>query len=95
MTTAEHAATLCEAFQRTAAIDPDAVALRTPHDTETLTWREYAAQVCQAAAGLAGLGVRRGDTVSLGLLRSTPETSRRLSSQIRKSPDSSGGFRIV
>jgi long-chain acyl-CoA synthetase len=65
MTTAERAATLCEAFQRTAAIDPDAVALRTPHDTETLTWREYAAQVRQAAAGLAGLGVRRGDTVSL------------------------------
>ena len=57
--------TLCEAFQRTAAIDPDAVALRTPGDTQTLTWRQYAADVRRVAAGLAGLGVRRGDTVSL------------------------------
>ncbi|OBI49675.1 AMP-dependent synthetase [Mycobacterium kyorinense] len=65
MTTAERATTLPEAFQRTAAIDPDAVALRTPGDTQTMTWREYAAQVRRVAAGLAGLGVRRGDTVSL------------------------------
>jgi len=65
MTTAEHPATLCEAFQRTAAIQPDAVALRTPGDTQTLTWRELAAQVRNVAAGLSGLGVRRGDTVSL------------------------------
>ena len=65
MTTAERPATMCEAFQRTAAIDPDAVALRTPGGTQTLTWREYAAQVRRVAAGLAGLGVRRGDTVSL------------------------------
>ena len=65
MTTAEHPATLCEAFQRTAAIQPDAVALRTPGDTQTLTLRELAAQVRNVAAGLSGLGVRRGDTVSL------------------------------
>jgi len=65
MTTAEHPATLCEAFQRTAAIQPDAVALRTPGDTQTLRWRELAAQVRKVAAGLSGLGVRRGDTVSL------------------------------
>ncbi|MCA2245086.1 MULTISPECIES: fatty acid--CoA ligase FadD11 [Mycobacterium] len=65
MTTAAHPATLCEAFQRTAAIDPDAVALRTPGDTQTLTWRDLATQVRQVAAGLAGLGLRRGDTVSL------------------------------
>ncbi len=58
-------ATLCEAFQRTVTIDPDAVALRTVGDTQTLTWREYADQVRQVAAGLAALGVRRGDTVSL------------------------------
>jgi long-chain acyl-CoA synthetase len=58
-------ATLCEAFQRTAAIDPDAVALRTPADTQTLTWRDYATQVRKVAAGLAALGVSRGDTVSL------------------------------
>ena len=65
MTTAERPATLCEAFQRTASIDPDAVALRTPGSTQTMTWRELAAQVRKVAAGLAGLGVRRGDTVSL------------------------------
>ena len=65
MSTSDRPATLCEAFQRTAAIDPDAVALRTLGDTQTLTWREYADQVRQVAAGLAGLGVRRGDTVSL------------------------------
>lgn len=57
--------TLCESFQRVAAVDPDAVALRTPGDTTTLTWREYAADVRRVAAGLAGIGVRRGDTVSL------------------------------
>jgi len=65
MTTTERPATMCEAFQRIASIDPDAVALRTPGGAQTLTWREYAAQVRKAAAGLAGLGVRRGDTVSL------------------------------
>ncbi|ANR92988.1 fatty acid--CoA ligase FadD11 [Mycobacterium avium] len=63
--TAERPATLCEAFQRNAAIDPDAVVLRTPGANQTLTWRELAEQVRKVAAGLAGLGVRRGDTVSL------------------------------
>src|ERR1700739_4424511 len=57
--------TLCEAFQRTALIEPDAVALRTVGDTQTMTWREFAEQVRQVTAGLAALGVRRGDTVSL------------------------------
>ena len=65
MSTSDRPATLCEGFQRTAAIDPDAVALRTVGDTQTLTWREYADQVRKVAAGLAGLGVGRGDTVSL------------------------------
>ena len=57
--------TLCEAFQRTAAIDPDAVALRVPGGSQSMTWREYANDVRRVAAGLHGLGVRRGDTVSL------------------------------
>lgn len=65
MTNSKPVGTLCEAFQRTAAIDPDAVALRTVGGTQALTWCEYATQVQQVAAGLAGLGVRRGDTVSL------------------------------
>jgi long-chain acyl-CoA synthetase len=64
-TISEQPTTLCEAFQRNAAIDPDAVALRTPGGTQTMTWREYAADVRRVAAGLAGLGVRHGDTVSL------------------------------
>jgi long-chain acyl-CoA synthetase len=65
MSTSDRPATLCEAFQRIAAVEPDAVALRTPGDAQTLTWRGYAEQVRQVAAGLAGLGVKRGDTVSL------------------------------
>jgi long-subunit acyl-CoA synthetase (AMP-forming) len=65
MTMNEHPATLCEAFQRVASVDPDAIALRKPGGTQELTWRELAAQVTKVAAGLAGLGVRRGDAVSL------------------------------
>ncbi|WP_280478799.1 fatty acid--CoA ligase FadD11 [Nocardia asiatica] len=57
--------TLPAAFQHNASVDPDAVALRTPGDAATLSWREYAAQVRRVAAGLAGLGVRRGDAVAL------------------------------
>jgi long-subunit acyl-CoA synthetase (AMP-forming) len=49
----------------TAAKDPDAIALRTPGGGQAMTWREYAADVRRVAAGLAGLGVRPGDTVSL------------------------------
>ncbi|MEV6236713.1 fatty acid--CoA ligase FadD11 [Lentzea sp. NPDC051838] len=61
----EQASTICEAFQRTAAVDPDAVALRTVGGTQTLTWQEYADEVRAVAAGLSALGVRRGDTVAL------------------------------
>jgi long-chain acyl-CoA synthetase len=57
--------TLCEAFQRTAAFDPDAVAVRAVGDTQTLTWRQYADRVRRVASGLSALGVRRGDTVAL------------------------------
>ncbi|MDR7172971.1 long-subunit acyl-CoA synthetase (AMP-forming) [Nocardia kruczakiae] len=59
--------TLPAAFQHTASIDPDAIALRTPGNARTLTWRDYARQVREVAAGLARLGVRRGDTVALML----------------------------
>ncbi len=65
MTTAQRPVTLCEAFQRNASVDPDAVALRTPGSTQTMTWSELAALVRKVTAGLAGLGVGRGDTVSL------------------------------
>lgn len=57
--------TLCEAFQRTAAINPDAVALRTPGGTQTLTWNEYAEQVRLIAAGFSSLGVGHRDTVAM------------------------------
>ncbi len=64
--------TLCAAFQRTAAVRPDAVALRTPDDSVAITWREYGDRVRRVATGLAGLGVGRGDTVAL-MLTNRPE----------------------
>jgi long-chain acyl-CoA synthetase len=65
-------ATLCEAFQRAAAINPDGVALRTPGGAVEITWREYAERVRSIAAGLAGLGVARGHTVAL-MMTNRPE----------------------
>ncbi len=62
------AATLCEAFQITAGERPEAVALRTPGDGVSVTWAEYALRVRRIAAGLASLGVRRGDTLALMLV---------------------------
>ena len=67
-TPALDAPTLCAAFQHTAAQRPDAVALRTPGDRLTITWREYAQRVERIAGGLAALGVGRGDTVGLMLV---------------------------
>ncbi|MVU82489.1 AMP-binding protein [Nocardia sp. ET3-3] len=52
------------AFQATAAIDPGAVAVRDIGGGNALTWGEYATQVREVAAGLAALGVGRGDTVA-------------------------------
>jgi hypothetical protein len=65
-------ATLCEAFQATVARYPQEVALRTPGGAVTFTWREYADRVREIAAGLAGLGVGRGDTVAL-MMTNRPE----------------------
>ena len=65
-------ATMCEAFQATAARYPQEVALRTPGGAVTVTWGVYADRVRQIAAGLAGLGVRRGDTVAL-MVTNRPE----------------------
>ncbi|WP_420752074.1 AMP-dependent synthetase/ligase [Rhodococcus sp. O3] len=64
--------TLCQAFQATAAKYPDRVALRTPDDSVSYTWRAYADKVRTLTAGLAGLGVKRGDTVGL-MLTNRPE----------------------
>ena len=67
-----HAATICEAFQTTAATFPEIVALRTAGGGTQVTWGEYAARVERLAGGLAGLGVGRGDTVGF-MLRNRPE----------------------
>jgi long-chain acyl-CoA synthetase len=66
------AATLCEAFQITAATCPQRVALRSSGDAVVVTWEQYAERVRRTAAGLAALGVRRGDTVAF-MLTNRPE----------------------
>jgi long-chain acyl-CoA synthetase len=66
------AATMCEAFQLTAAERSGQVALRTIGDGTTVTYAEYADRVKRIAAGLYALGVRRGDTVAF-MLTNRPE----------------------
>jgi long-chain acyl-CoA synthetase len=66
-TSEREARTLCEAFQATVRRAPDAIALRSADTPTALTWREYSERVRQIAAGLAALGVERGDTVGLML----------------------------
>jgi acyl-CoA synthetase (AMP-forming)/AMP-acid ligase II len=65
-------ATLCAAFQRTAAMRPEAPALRTEGDQVPITWAGYAERVRAIAGGLHALGLRRGDTLAL-LLTNRPE----------------------
>jgi long-subunit acyl-CoA synthetase (AMP-forming) len=72
MTEPDLPATLGEGFQQTVAQHPGKVALRTPGGGVTFTWQQYAARVRQIAAGLAALGVRRGDTVAL-MMANRPE----------------------
>ncbi|QII09099.1 long-chain fatty acid--CoA ligase [Rhodococcoides fascians A25f] len=64
--------TVCEAFQRTRKIDPDAVAFRTPGDAVAVTWAQYDSRVHAVASGLHALGVRRGDVVAL-MMRNRPD----------------------
>jgi long-subunit acyl-CoA synthetase (AMP-forming) len=66
------AATLCEAFQLTAAARPQQVALRTKADAVSITFAEYAEHVRRLAAGFYALGVRPGDTVAF-MLANRPE----------------------
>jgi long-subunit acyl-CoA synthetase (AMP-forming) len=66
------AATLCEAFQSTAAASGGGTALRDSDGGAELDWTEYAERVRRVAAGLAALGIRRGDTVGM-LLCNRPE----------------------
>ncbi|MGE5635551.1 MAG: AMP-dependent synthetase/ligase [Nocardioidaceae bacterium] len=71
-TPALDAATVCEAFQLTVAACGDRPALRTKGDAWACSWRDYGERVRRIAAGLAALGVRRGDTVAL-MLPNRPE----------------------
>jgi long-subunit acyl-CoA synthetase (AMP-forming) len=64
--TALQSATLCEAFQHHLAVRPDAPALR-EIGGEPLSWGDYGRRVARLAAGLASLGVRRGDTIAMML----------------------------
>src|SRR3954463_5350535 len=64
--------TMCGAFQVTAAERADAVAIRTKGDELTITWGEYAERVKKLAAGLAALGLGRGQTIGL-MLNNRPE----------------------
>src|SRR4051794_111492 len=69
---AAQAATIAEAFRLTAADHADRVAMRTRDDSVSLTWAELRDRVDALAGGLAGLGVRHGDTVAL-MLSNRPE----------------------
>jgi long-subunit acyl-CoA synthetase (AMP-forming) len=69
---AVEAGTLGEALRRTAATHPRLVAVRTLDDGTSLTWEELRARVDALARGLAGLGVRHGDTVAL-MMGNRPE----------------------
>ncbi|MFC5730458.1 MULTISPECIES: AMP-dependent synthetase/ligase [Nocardioides] len=63
---------LCAHFQRQVAERGAEVALQRADGTQRLTWAEYGARVRELAAGLAGLEVRRGDTVGI-MLTNRPE----------------------
>src|SRR5437764_4051557 len=64
--------TVCGAFQVTAEDYPDQVAIRTKGDEFSITWNEYADTVRRLAAGLAALGLERGQTIAL-MLTNRPE----------------------
>src|SRR5205823_2533009 len=66
------AATVAEAFRITARERADEVAIRTKGDTFTITWRQLRERVDALAAGLAELGVGRGQAVAL-MLSNRPE----------------------
>ncbi len=64
--------TMCGAFQTVVADYPDRTAIRTKGDELSITWAQYAERVERTAAGLAGLGVARGDTLAI-MLSNRPE----------------------
>src|SRR3954451_8847723 len=60
--------TVAGIFQYTAQRVPDRVALRTLDGATEITWADYDERVRRAAAGLASLGVKKGDTVAVMLV---------------------------
>jgi long-chain acyl-CoA synthetase len=62
------ASTMCEAFQLTAAEWTNSPALRFKDSDYEASWADYAEAVRKRAAGLANLGVKRGDTVGFMLV---------------------------
>jgi len=66
------ARSMAEAFRITAEDFADRVAVRTKDDEVSLTWGELRGRVDSFAGGLAGLGVRRDDTVAL-MIGNRPE----------------------
>jgi long-chain acyl-CoA synthetase len=62
------AETMCEAFQVTADECAESPALRLKDSDYEASWRDYAEAVQKRAAGLAELGVKRGDTVGFMLV---------------------------
>jgi len=61
------AKTMAEAFRLTVEQYGDRTAVRTKDDEISLTWGQLRDRVDGLAAGLAGLGVKRGDTVALAI----------------------------
>jgi long-chain acyl-CoA synthetase len=60
--------TVAGAFQFTAARAPERSALKTLDGSVDISWAEYNDRVKRAAAGLAKLGVGKGDTIAVMLV---------------------------
>src|SRR3954454_22867993 len=60
--------TAAATFQFTAARVPERTALKTLDGSVEISWGDYNERVKKAAAGLAALGVKKGDTVALMLV---------------------------
>jgi long-chain acyl-CoA synthetase len=59
---------VAEMFQFTAARVPDRTAVRTQDGSTEINWGDYNARVKNAAAGLASLGLKKGDTIALMMI---------------------------
>src|SRR3954447_12002098 len=60
--------TVTQTFQYTAKRVPDRTALRTLDGSVEITWGEYNERVKKLAAGLAKLGLEKGDTMAIMLV---------------------------